>query len=153
MQIRLEMTCGACPEQYDAFDETGKQVGYLRLRHGSFTVECPDVGGTEVYSANPDGNGIFTAAEREFYLTAAKSAIENYYFESRPNKYVVAYISLFENNLKQVIVEAESELDAAYQYLAEKEDIFYDAEDRTDSLEALIDQMYNMDSNLSVIKI
>ena len=42
--LKLVLTCGACPEQYDAFDGE-RQVGYLRLRHGHFTVTCPDVGG------------------------------------------------------------------------------------------------------------
>ena len=43
-------TCYACPEQYDVFDKDGNQVGYVRLRWGSLYAECPDVGGTEVYS-------------------------------------------------------------------------------------------------------
>jgi hypothetical protein len=76
-EIRLELTCGACPEQYDAFigDEL---VGYLRLRHGNFTVECPDCGGKLVYRANPKGDGLFDDDEREEYLSAAKQAILNW---------------------------------------------------------------------------
>lgn len=42
--IILKQTCFAYPEQYDAIDGiTGERVGYLRLRHGHFTVEVPDV--------------------------------------------------------------------------------------------------------------
>jgi hypothetical protein len=74
VKIRLVKTCGACPEQYEAFlgDE---QVGYLRLRHGHFSVDCPDVGGKTVYSAYPDGDGTFRGHERTKYLNAACRAI------------------------------------------------------------------------------
>jgi hypothetical protein len=56
--VRLMRTCFAYPEQYDAFIGEEK-VGYLRLRHGHFTVECPDVRGEMVYEASPWGDGIF----------------------------------------------------------------------------------------------
>lgn len=77
--VSLHRTCIACPEQYDALGPDGNQIGYLRLRHGSFTVECPDVGGTLVYSASPSGEGIFDDDERDMYLSAAKEAIARYY--------------------------------------------------------------------------
>lgn len=73
-KIELVQTCGACPEQYDAFID-GKQVGYLRLRHGYFRVDFPDCGGETIYDANPDGDGIFTETERDHYLMEAKRAI------------------------------------------------------------------------------
>ncbi len=72
--LHLFKTCQACPEQYDAL-YSGHTVGYLRLRHGNFRVECPDIGGEEVYQANPEGDGMFEDNERNFYLTAAKQAI------------------------------------------------------------------------------
>lgn len=71
----LYQTCGACPEQYDVMKD-GKQVGYLRLRHGYFSVEYPDCGGKEVYEAEPKGDGEFFDDEREFYLNAAIDAID-----------------------------------------------------------------------------
>ena len=77
--INLVRTCYACPEQYDALDKDGNCIAYLRLRHGSFTVECPDVGGECVYQAEPEGDGIFEDDERELYLDAAKQAIAQYY--------------------------------------------------------------------------
>lgn len=77
--IRLVLTCGAMPEQYDAWCK-GEQVGYLRLRHGRFTVECPDYGGTLVYQARPDGAGAFLPEERDDYLRAAVDAIHRHYF-------------------------------------------------------------------------
>ena len=75
--IELVQTCWACPEQYDAIKD-GKTVGYLRLRHGHFYVECPDVGGEEVYSASPKGDGSFFDDERDFYLKSALKAIDGW---------------------------------------------------------------------------
>lgn len=42
--MQLVMTCPAYPEQYDAF-YAGKQVAYLRVRHGVFSVYFPDLEG------------------------------------------------------------------------------------------------------------
>lgn len=75
--IRLKRTCYACPEQYDAYDGD-RRVGYLRLRHGNFTVECPDAGGTLVYHATPNGDGIFDNGERDHYLRFAVFHIEEW---------------------------------------------------------------------------
>ena len=70
----LVQTCGACPEQYDVFLD-GQEVGYLRLRHGTFRAEYPTCGGTEVYRANPEGDGVFEYHERNHYLNQAIRAI------------------------------------------------------------------------------
>jgi hypothetical protein len=72
--IRLELTCYACPEQYDAFLDD-RQVGYLRLRHGEFRVDCPNVGGETVYRSEPAGDGMFDDDERAVELIKAKAAI------------------------------------------------------------------------------
>lgn len=85
--IRLERTCYACPEQYDAFDENGNLIGYLHLRWGTFTVECPDSGGELVFKDNVCGGGMFLGSERERYLRVAKIAILNYY-KTRCEHYV-----------------------------------------------------------------
>lgn len=75
MEIKLVKTCGACPEQYDAY--LGDNiVGYLRLRHGYFRVDFPWYGGNTIYEAYPDGDGCFKEHEQEFYLTEAKNAIK-----------------------------------------------------------------------------
>lgn len=71
---RFEKTCGACPEQYDVFSGDVK-VGYLRLRHGHFSVECPDCGGDVVFWASPQGDGLFEPEERAMYLLEAAKAI------------------------------------------------------------------------------
>lgn len=74
--IKLVQTCGACPEQYDALDDDGRKVGYLRLRHGEFTVDYPDVRGKTILTVYPKGDGCFAAEEREGYLNLAIQAIE-----------------------------------------------------------------------------
>ncbi len=75
--IVLHNTCFCCPEQYDAY-LNGIRVGYLRLRHGRFTVECPDTGGDLVYSGYPKGDGRFDPDEREFFLNEAVDCIEKW---------------------------------------------------------------------------
>lgn len=74
-EIELRQTCGACPEQYDAY-YNNEIVGYLRLRHGYFSVEYPDCGGELVYQGSPKGDGIFYPEERDSYLNKAKKAIQ-----------------------------------------------------------------------------
>ncbi len=74
MTLKLVMTCGACPEQYDVFQD-GKEVGYLRLRHGHFRAEC---NGVVVYEATPNGDGLFEYDERDHYLRFAVDAIERH---------------------------------------------------------------------------
>lgn len=74
--LELQLTCGACPEQYDVYSKsTKKQVGYLRLRHGSFRVDFPDCGDETIYRAEPNGEGVFYDNERFYYLSKALEAI------------------------------------------------------------------------------
>lgn len=79
----LIRTCYACPEQYDVYDADDKNRenirAYLRLRHGRFTVTCPDVGGDVVYRSEPEGDGIFMDFERDRELENAIRAVEAYY--------------------------------------------------------------------------
>lgn len=77
MGYTLLLTCNACPEQYNVLLD-GQQVGYLRLRHGHFTAEHPDVQGELVYKTEEcKGNGIFDDDEREQFLHNAIVAIHN----------------------------------------------------------------------------
>lgn len=81
-KVELVQTCYACPEQYDVFLE-GKQIGYLRLRHGYFRADYPDHTGETVYDANPIGDGIFEESEREGYLNMAKRALIKKHLKSQ----------------------------------------------------------------------
>ena len=84
-EIDLRMTCGACPEQYDAY--IGElQVGYLRLRHGAFRVDVPQCGGEVAYAAYPEGDGCFTDSDQDHYLNEAKRAIANWLLFSDEGK-------------------------------------------------------------------
>jgi len=48
----------------------------VRLRHGFFTVDCPDACGLCVFSGHPVGDGIFAEDEREYWLGKGLEAIE-----------------------------------------------------------------------------
>jgi hypothetical protein len=77
--LRLAKTCPANPEQYDVFH--GKRlIGYLRLRHGRFTVDWYpngkyDKSAVELLRANTIGDGEFDASEREKFLSVAKTLL------------------------------------------------------------------------------
>jgi len=72
--LRLEITCVACPEQYDVY-LGDVQVGYLRLRYGEFRADYPDCGGVTVYEDKPEGNSMFKDYERDRYLAEAAAAL------------------------------------------------------------------------------
>ena len=74
--IKLVETCGACPEQYDAYNGEGKIVGYLRLRYGWFQVRYPNSRGNIIFEAHPKGDGLFESDERLGYLMDAVKAIK-----------------------------------------------------------------------------
>jgi len=65
---------GVYPEQYDVLLD-GKTVGYMRLRNGRFTVECPDVGGELVYEVYPSGYGEFEDNERSYFIDIGLSQV------------------------------------------------------------------------------
>lgn len=77
---RLICTCAACPEQYEVFHNQSRQhIGYLRLRHGHFRADYPDVGGEAVYEADTKGDGCFDDDERMEHLTNAVRALSRRY--------------------------------------------------------------------------
>lgn len=70
-------TCWACPEQYDVFKD-GKQVGYLRLRHGYFATYYPDHTGEILWDTNAHGDGIFyDQEERDLNLDHAATMLNS----------------------------------------------------------------------------
>jgi hypothetical protein len=77
-KYRYELTCGACPEQYDVYDIDDKQVAYVRLRHGYLYCSVPYSGGEVIYEAYPKGDGIFEEDEREKYLQEIDFAIHKH---------------------------------------------------------------------------
>lgn len=83
--LQLVCTCGACPEQYDVFDSKGHQVGYLRLRHGYFRADYPDVYGETVYESRTIGDGVFDDDERQIELKNAIAAIRKRINEQNEN--------------------------------------------------------------------
>lgn len=85
IKLRLEVTSGACPEQYSAFTEEGEEIGYLRLRHGYFRADYRPTGQT-VYDAYPAGDGCFHEDERDYYLGEACDALIKKHFIQKENK-------------------------------------------------------------------
>lgn len=76
--LRFEMTCAACPEQYDVYDSSGREVGYIRLRHSNFTVDYPFCGAKTVYQEYVRDDGMFYDDETRFtYLKRASVAINS----------------------------------------------------------------------------
>jgi hypothetical protein len=65
---------GMCPEQYDVFCD-GKDVGYIRVRHGHLRVSVP-FGGKTVFEAYPEGDGFFEIDERERFLSESIAMID-----------------------------------------------------------------------------
>lgn len=88
MKLDFQMTCGACPEQYDIYcnDEL---VAYARLRWGNFRVEVPDSNGETVYLKSfPNGaKGCFSSAEeRNKHLIHAENNIRAFYSRKTPEE-------------------------------------------------------------------
>lgn len=74
--ISLTRTSIAAPEQYDVFRD-GRQIGYLRLRHGHFRAHYPDhLAPDSVYDTGVRGDGSFyDDEERATELRAAAIAL------------------------------------------------------------------------------
>lgn len=80
--VKLVLTCHAFPEQYDAFNGRGQEVGYLRLRGGNFTARWPNVMGGIVYQhrfEDPVKGQFDDHDERLIHLTEAVNALKERY--------------------------------------------------------------------------
>lgn len=75
--LTLVQTCGACPEVYEVYKKD-KLIGYMRLRHGRFSVNVPYTGGEEIMSGYPKGDGIFEFNERMTWLHKGVAAIKKH---------------------------------------------------------------------------
>lgn len=92
MKLKLILTCGACPEQYDVVDENDNKIAYLRLRHGHFRAEYPYNDGKIVFQSMPNGDGVFEVEERPIHIGNALLAIKKAIAEERDNdKAIAAY--------------------------------------------------------------
>lgn len=71
---------GACPEQYDVY-LNGIEIGYLRLRHGCFTVSYTYKSSIDnvIWVDYPNGDGIFDSEERYKYLKKAIKKLKKVY--------------------------------------------------------------------------
>lgn len=119
--VRFEQTCGACPEQYDAF--IGEQrMGYLRLRHGQFRVDYPECGGETIYTDCPLGDGCFhDHAERLEYLDRARAAL-----------YERWYADWHDASDEDIVAEVERQREVDSGLEAEHQRFLYDAGLRPD---------------------
>jgi len=70
-------------------------------------------------------------------------------------KYVIAYISLFENELIQTILYSTSRRAAVLDFLATTQDIVFEEEDllNMESYGQVVEQIANMDSYINAIEI
>ena len=83
--IRLECTCGACPEQYDMFIDDA-QVGYIRYRWGHLACRPCKSDGTidwdntvfEWEHPNDGWSGIIPDDQRDTLLQQCKNAVAKY---------------------------------------------------------------------------
>lgn len=66
LEIRLEELCSDYPEAYNLFIQD-KEVGYLKVRGGIFTVEY-DLTSQIIFTIRVDGDGCFCDYERDFFL-------------------------------------------------------------------------------------
>lgn len=55
----IEMTCSACPSQWEGECIDGGDI-YIRFRHGGFRI---DYNGKEIFYNNPDGDGVMSTDE------------------------------------------------------------------------------------------
>lgn len=74
--MNLEMTCEACPEQYDLKSLLDmKQLAYMRLRWSHFRCDYPDCQDETIYSAMIDDSGwtgeFYNEEQRIIFLTKA----------------------------------------------------------------------------------
>ncbi len=116
-KYKLYLTCEACPEQYDVTDALDRQVGYLRLRHGSFRADTPYCGDTTVYQARTIGDGTFIDSERAQHLIAA---IEHIHLHREKPSSVILRAALELRRLEDKdgrIVECIERLEEILEYL------------------------------------
>jgi hypothetical protein len=72
--ITIERRSISNPEEYEAL-LNGKQIGYLRLQDGHFTVKYGMPSGTLIWESFPEGKDALTEHERPLYLKIAQQKL------------------------------------------------------------------------------
>jgi hypothetical protein len=85
---KFKLICFACPQSFDVLDSWNRQVAYVKVRHGSIKVVCPDVGGQVVYESKVFGDGLLMTDEQMFHLNRAVEGIQNWVIEKMYEKVV-----------------------------------------------------------------
>lgn len=102
----LNKTSDACPEQYEIYkNNIYNSIGYLRLRHGKFTVEVPSFGEQIILVEYPEGDGCFNLDEQEFFLKKAINSIDEFYKEYKLEKFLlpVCFDSIKKDSYEYII--------------------------------------------------
>ena len=88
--LQFYITCEASPEQYDVYEPTPggdyRQVGYVRLRYGRLTVDCPECERDSdqvlraYFDIDKEHSGSFsTDSSRAFWLALAAERIKAFH--------------------------------------------------------------------------
>lgn len=107
--LTFKLTCRACPEQYDVFDSSGKQVGYIRLRWGEVTCYYPKVFGEILYSSKVSEDSLRGDFENEEQRTQQLTIMAERILE-RIEKSKIAKVSDIIGDL-QAILEQYGDID------------------------------------------
>lgn len=73
--MRVRNTQLVNPETYEVFKRK-EHIGHMRVKHGRFAVYSPPIGTSIVYETRTQGDGMFSAKEREPKLHAALDVLE-----------------------------------------------------------------------------
>ena len=121
--MRLELTCHACPEQYDLKSLLdNKQLAYMRLRWSNFTCSYPDVGGEELVDEyiNEDGwsGSFYNEEQRVEYLSKAIELVVKKIRDEEPCSLQQKIIDKIENELLPEFSGTENCADYWYEKVA-----------------------------------
>lgn len=73
--MKLNLTCGACPEQYELLDDDGVVIGSFRLRHGTFHARLQPSDEIVYLTRELRSDGIFEGDERREHMIPAINAV------------------------------------------------------------------------------
>lgn len=103
IDLHFEQTCFACPEQYDVYYRTQK-VGYVRLRHGVFSVSTADMV-TDLFTQSfplDDSSEALEPEELDLISNTFSSIDPDGIFEDNDQR--DAYLSIAARKIKEYMV-------------------------------------------------